>query len=144
MFVDEEYNIGENPTSQNQQIREALVDYVESHYGIATEKSELFIRQLEDETFFNTAANTLFDIINILYSAALTSEEEENSFLQNQKKFLFNTKKSETDFFEMRHYLINNYKQLEVEDNFSLNEILYNQRISTLQNILNEYSNSLK
>lgn len=144
MFVDEEYNIGENPTSQNQQIREALVDYVESHYGIATEKSELFIRQLEDETFFNTAANTLFDIINILYSAALTSEEEENSFLQNQKKFLFNAKKSETDFFEMRHYLINNYKQLEVEDNFSLNEILYNQRISTLQNILNEYSNSLK
>jgi len=144
MFENDEDNIGENPTEQNQQIREALIDYAESHYGIATKSSQEFIDNLQKEEFLIKASETLFDVINILYSAALTSSEEESSYLQNQKKFIFNTKRAESDFLAMRSYLINNYKQLEVEDNFSLNDILYNQRISNLQEIIKSYKQSIE
>lgn len=135
----EEDRISNKTEVENQEIKEALIDYAESNYGVASEKADSFIRQLEDFDFLTTASQNLFDIIDLIYSAILTNSEEEKIFTARLKKFLFNSKKCEPIFFEMRLYLINHYKKLSIEDNFTINNLLYNQRISIIKNELNNY-----
>lgn len=114
-------------------IRQALCDYAEAHFGHATLEEQSFKNNLEDPLFFQKSSENLVDISNLIYAAAMFSNENIELYEQTAKKFFMQSQNIEKHLLDMRIFLMENYKILLIEENFHIeNSKVYNERIINL------------
>lgn len=136
LFSDEN-DIFSAESMQNKLARESLEEYAEQHFGFATPKEKEFKNQLDNPEFFNQAHESLISVSNLIYSAAMLSRSSEDIYKENEKRFLSQCLFVSDSLFEMRVFMLEQYKDLLIEENFNLeNNQVYNERIINLIKII--------